>query len=201
MAAFAPRVPRPFPASDLPIMDLQRALHGRRTVKRYRPEPVPEAIVERALRAAIVAPNHRLTWPWRFIRTGPVTRNALVALARSAKGGPVTEDVDRALRSQFLDPGELIVVVQMLATDPKIRREDYAACACAIQNLCLSFHADGIGTKWGTGALTTAPATFALLDLDPTATDIVGFLYAGVPEIVPDQPERPPLETFVRQLP
>jgi nitroreductase len=32
-------------------------------------------------------------------------------------------------------------------------REDYAATCCAIQNLCLSLHASGIGTKWTTGAV------------------------------------------------
>ena len=29
-----------------------------------------------------------------------------------------------------------------------VAREDYAACCCAVHNLCLSLHAEGIGTKW-----------------------------------------------------
>ena len=32
-----------------------------------------------------------------------------------------------------------------------VPKEDYAACCCAVQNLCLSLHSEGIGTKWTSG--------------------------------------------------
>ena len=38
-----------------------------------------------------------------------------------------------------------------------VAREDYAACCCAVQNLCLALHADGIGTKWTTGPVNFDP--------------------------------------------
>lgn len=46
-----------------------------------------------------------------------------------------------------------------------LAREDYAACCCAVQNLCLSLHSQGIGTKW-----TTGPVNF-----DPKFAEAVGF--------------------------
>ena len=36
-----------------------------------------------------------------------------------------------------------------------VAREDYAACCCAVHNLCLSLHAEGIGTKWYIHSLST----------------------------------------------
>ena len=47
---------------------------SRRTIHSYRPEAIEEEVVQRALRAAHHAPNHKLTWPWRFTRVGPETR-------------------------------------------------------------------------------------------------------------------------------
>ena len=35
-----------------------------------------------------------------------------------------------------------------------VTREDYAACCCAVQNLCLSLHADGIDAELADGVLT-----------------------------------------------
>lgn len=41
-----------------------------------------------------------------------------------------------------------------MSKDPmSLAREDYAACCCAVQNLCLSLHSQGLGTKWTTGEL------------------------------------------------
>ncbi|HJO02520.1 MAG TPA: hypothetical protein QGG47_00945 [Acidobacteriota bacterium] len=42
---------------------VQRALNERATVHEYRPGAVPEGSVERALEAALAAPNHRMTEP------------------------------------------------------------------------------------------------------------------------------------------
>ena len=54
-------------------------------------------------------------------------------------------------------PGWLVVTCVKSDDDMNIctsqSREDYAACCCAIQNICLSLHAQGIGTKWTTGAV------------------------------------------------
>ena len=61
-------------------MDVYEAILGRRTTHKFAPEPVDEAVIDRALRAAHRAPNHKLTWPWRFTRVGPEGRARLVEL-------------------------------------------------------------------------------------------------------------------------
>ena len=38
----------------------------RRTVHMYQDRPAAAEVIEQAVRAAHQAPNHKLTWPWRF---------------------------------------------------------------------------------------------------------------------------------------
>ena len=43
------------------------AIRSRRSATRVRPDPVPRELVEEAIGAAVRAPNHHLTGPWRFV--------------------------------------------------------------------------------------------------------------------------------------
>jgi nitroreductase len=185
-------------------MELDEAILTRRTVHKYRPGPVPSDVIERAFRAAHAAPNHKLTFPWRFTVVGPKARAALGALAAEVKaqkhGGPVTEEGKLAASQTFLTPGLLIAIGCVRSQDPARAREDYAAVACATQNLMLSFWASGFGSKWGTGAVTRHPKAYEILAIDAEKEEIVGFLYAGVPETVPTPPSRPAARDFVREV-
>lgn len=184
-------------------MDLHEAIRNRRTIQRFRKGTVPEEAMARALDAARWAPNHKTTWPFRFVRVGPVTREALFRVAlrlKEAKKGPSPE-LEARLRVDWLVPDQLVVVVQVLASDPGRALEDYASCACATQNLLLSLEADGVGAKWNTGQVARDPDTLRLLGLDPEGHRIVAMVFAGVPELVPRAPRRPTLEELVRALP
>ncbi|MGE0711607.1 MAG: nitroreductase [Planctomycetota bacterium] len=185
-------------------MDVHQALRARRTVHAYQPaRALPEGALERALEAAHLAPNHRFTYPWRFVLPGPAARGGLaeVAVAEAERKRPLTEEGRAKARAKALDPSELVVLCQRLDPDPGVREEDYAAVSCAAQNLMLSLAGDGVGTKWSTGGLTRAPETYALLGVDPAAERIVGFIWAGYPSADPAPPARPPLADFVRRIP
>jgi hypothetical protein len=85
---------------------------------------------------------------------------------------------------------ELWVVSQILHDDPARQLEDYAAVSCAVQNLSLSLFADGVGSKWSTGPITTDAATYAASGVDPAVERIVGFVWIGHAREVP-QIKRP----------
>lgn len=185
-------------------MHIQEALLGRRTVHAYRPEPIRDGVIERALAAAILAPNHRLTFPWRFTRIGPGTRAAIADVAVALKKKPgvdLADDARAAIRASILAPAEAIAVSVVRSPDPAIAREDYASAACAIQNLCLSLFGDGVASKWTTGKVTSHPDTYRTLGIDPAREEIVGFVWAGVAASEPNRPARPALESLVRRLP
>ena len=184
-------------------MNVQEAIATRRTAHEYAPTPVDPAAIERALSAAQWAPCHRLTFPWRFTIVGPQTRAKVTELGILLKGKrrELDDDLRARLHANFANPGALLVVSQVLVDDAFQRREDYAATACAIQNLTLSLHADGYHSKWSTGGLTTHVDTYAMMGIDPALQEIVGFLWAGEPAGPLRPPRRPNLDRVSRSVP
>ena len=99
-----------------------------------------------------------------------------VAKILVAKGAAVVESPDDA--SHRIEP------------DPAgAAREDYAACCCAVQNLCLSLHADGLGTKWTTGAV-NFDARFGAAAGLPDDEYVVGTLWFGRAATTPPPPAK-----------
>ena len=184
-------------------MSIDHVLLQRRTVHKYRRDPVPPDLMQAALTAAHHAPCHKLTWPWRFLRVGRTTREALVQVNARIKAGPGEPDprVVEAIRRKMVDPPELVVVSQQVVDDPFRSEEDYAACACAIQNFCLSLAAHGVGSKWGSGKVVRHPDTYRILGIDPEQERIIAFLWAGYADLDPRTPPRPPLAEHTRELP
>lgn len=162
---------------------LHDLLRSRRTVHQYRPEPIPNGCIGRALAAAIAAPNHRMTEPWRFRRVGPTTRDQLLAVyleIKTNRAGSLTDEQEERLRNKFTSAADLLVVSHVRNDDHAIAREDYAAVACAVQNLMLSLHAEGVGTKWTTGAVTRDMRTYDLTEVNFDDERIEGFIWVGM---------------------
>lgn len=178
------------------------AVIARRTAHRYESRPLPNGALERALEAANHAPCHRLTFPWRFVRVGPRSRRVLADLAVAIKSArqPLAPDAAARVAAKVLEPPELVVACQLRSTDPFQAREDYAACACAIQNFCISLAGEGIRTKWSTGAITRDPRAWEVLGVDPARAEVIGFLWAGYAEL-PGPVERPALSAVVTSVP
>jgi len=151
-------------------------LAQRRSVAKYdASKAVPDTIVQAALEAAILAPNHFLTEPWRFYDCGTATRDKLCALNEDKRG--MFEGV----------PGWMVVSVATEYDDAgaistKKGLEDHAAVACAIQNMMLSFSDDGVGSKWMTGALGIAPEKILeTVGADAEAERFMGVIWYGYP--------------------
>ena len=166
-------------------MNVHEALLNRVTVHNYEQTDIDDEVVERAIEAAVAAPNHKMTEPWRFVRVGRGTRTKLLPIAielKARKSGREPNDaLTAAVTKKIINPAELIVVCQVRTDDAFTSKEDYAAISCAIENMLLSFHADGIGSKWGTGGVTRDPRTYEILGVDPEDEAIVGFVWAGTP--------------------
>ena len=172
------------------------ALRSRRTINAFKTE-LPDgwtAALRNAVEAATFAPNHRRTEPWRFHVLGPraVRRvcelNAeLVSASKGAEAGA------KKLARWLAMPGWLVVTCvrsQSSMDEPAgVAREDYAACCCAVQNLCLSLAAEGIGTKWTTGAVNFDPRFTEAAGLSADEY-VVGTIWFG--EALGPQPKPPP---------
>lgn len=177
----------------------------RRTVHEYSTAPIPEGALERAFEAALAAPNHRMTEPWRFTRVGPTTRQRLVEISLRQKLGPGTAprpEVVNKTQRKMLDPAELVVVSRVRCDDPDVEREDYAAVACAIQNLTLALWAEGVASKWSTGQVTRESDSYTALGISEQDEEIVGFVWVGMPaKPTPKTKRRKGVADVVRSVP
>jgi nitroreductase len=190
-------------------VELWEAILSRRTIKDFKPDSVPDAVLERALATGLWAQNHRLTQPWRFIVLGPATQRAVAEAGADAQLQSLPAAADAATRARaqtgavqkLLSKPRIVVVTCLLNGDAFQRREDYAAVCCAVQNIQLAAWADGLGMQWSTGKPTQLPQTYQLLGIDPAAEEIAGFLYFGYPALVPAPAPRKPLAEVMRRLP
>jgi nitroreductase len=189
-------------------MNVREAILTRRTVQKYSTEPIPEGCIERALECAIRAPNHKLSNPWRFSRVGPQTRREIVDLGvrikrdkAESKGRELSEKKVEKIRAKLGNSPEVIVVSQVLADDPFRRKEDFAAIACAIQNLSLCLWEEGVGSKWATGGVTRHAQTYEITEIDPEREEIVGFVWVGHSSRDLFETPRQPLDEVYRELP
>ncbi|MCX6018803.1 MAG: nitroreductase family protein [Chloroflexi bacterium] len=165
-------------------MENNNAILTRRTIKEFKPDLVPADVLDRVLTAGTLAQNHRLTEPWRFCILGTQTYAALAAMDAKMSTKPA-----------------IVAVTCVLQGDAFQRKEDYAAVACAVQNIQLAAWAEGVGMQWSTGRTAMAPETMQLLGIDPQVQEMVGLLFFGYPAVVPAAARRKPLAEVVRRLP
>jgi nitroreductase len=188
-------------------MDTFDAIARRTSTRTFKQGPLPRHVIERLLMAAVRAPNHKLTEPWRFaVITGDSKRR--YAEIRAAHRAQKFEDrespeAQRAIdktRREHLDTPAFIMVMCAVSEDPVRREEDYGAAMMAIENMLVAAAADGIGTMLRTGGIMEHPDVKALVQV-PDGYRIVGIIslgyLAGEPE---PTPRRKPLGELVQWM-
>ena len=176
------------------MSDVQDNILTRRTVYKFTDKDVPESIINQALIAASKAPCHKHTHPWKFYVLGPEIRGKLIpvikklAELKSIKLGSkdLQKDAERAIR-KITQPPILIVITSKKDPEDKFReKEDYAATVCALHNMVLSFWDNDIGSQWSSGSITRDLDTYHCLSINPNTEEIIGFLKAGYPDVIPN---------------
>lgn len=182
------------------LRELAELIRGRRTIELFLQTAIPPELVRDAIEAATWAPNHHVTEPWHFYVLGPETIDRCLDLCRdivAANKGPEAGDFKRKSWSE--KPGWLVVTCRHSA-DELLQREDYAACAAAVQNLMLYLWKAGVGSKWTTGDITRDPRFFDIIGFDCDEEFVVSLLWYGYPKITPEQ-KRKGLGDVLSQLP
>jgi nitroreductase len=177
------------------VLDL---IKNRRTIQSFSSEPVSPEILRNAIEAALWAPNHKLTQPYTFLEILPDTRQKLAEVQLQIKEkkskSPLSPIEKEATIKKFLEPATLIIAAIKKSESPAQQEEDYAAMACAIQNLSLYLWSEGIGSKWGTGGLLSSSEAYRILALSPEAYKICGLIWIGKARSVPPRPPRHSVE-------
>lgn len=115
-------------------MDALDAILGRRSIRRFRPDPVDETRVEKLLRAAMAAPSAGNQQPWRFV----VLRDRAVR-----------EELSRKSPYAAMLPGAPLGIA--VCGDLSAEKHEgfwVQDCSAAVQNLLVAAHALGLGAVW-----------------------------------------------------
>ncbi len=139
------------------------AIFGRRTVRCFHPEPVPEGVLARLLTAAHRAPSVGFSQPWNFLLVrDPKTRGRIGELFGKAHRAEASL-LDEPWRSEYLSlkldslstaPLNLCVTCDPTRGGPLVANSTimpeaglYSACL-AVENLLLAARAEGVGVDW-----------------------------------------------------
>ena len=194
--------PRGWRLDDAARAALATVIDGRRDVRRFRADPVDDALLERVLEAAHRAPSVGLSQPWRFVVVRCTeTRARVRALVERERARQAARFGPRA--RAFLDQKvegvlEAPVGVCVCCVAPPegtevlgrstIPATDIYSTACAIQNLWLTARAEGLGVGW---VSFYRPAELRAVLGIPEAVEPVAWLCVGWPD---ERPVRPGLE-------
>lgn len=191
---------------------LGAVLAARRDIRRFRPDPVPEELLQQVLEAGHMGPSVGHSQPWRFIVVADQrTRERAAWMAdreRLRQAANLTaERASRllALQLEGIREAPLGVVVACDRRSPAqgilgrntFHDADLWSCACAIENMWLAARAVGLGMGWVT--LMRPSELNSLVGL-PGGVETLGWLCLGWPD---ERPPYPGLErrAWSRRLP
>lgn len=190
-------------------MDLYDAMSTQRAVRRLRPDPVPDDVLARVLRAATWAPTGANQQPWRIVVvTDPAVKQGLADLYRpewERFAGVYAAQIEAAPESAraamertraagdhlaaTLQHAPVLVVFcfdprQMAITDRKLERISVVGGASvypAVQNLLLACVAEGLGCVLTTLHCLREPEVAQLLGV-PEGWGTAALVPVGYPE-------------------
>ncbi len=199
-------------------MDFHDFIRSRRSVRRFKPQPVADDVINRMLTTATSAPSAHNRQPWRFcvIRQAEVKSRLADAMAAEfrrdlLRDNMAAADVDArvdASRSRINSSPLVIVLCMDMSEMDKYPDERRAAAerlmaiqstAAAGTQLLLAAHAEGLAGVWTCGPLFAPDVVCAELGLDP-GWEPQAMFFIGQPDQTPRPKEMKPLESVVRWL-
>lgn len=178
------------------------AIHNRRSIGKVTDEEPPRELIQQMLEAAVTAPNHHHTEPWRFfVLTGDARLGLGDALVEDRLA---TEDDPSSIPQAVLDktrekplraPVVIGVAVQPQSGSKVWPVEEVCATAAAVQNMLLAGESLGLATMWRTGDPCYSEPVKRFFGLDESDT-LLGMIYVGYKAAEPKPPVRTPVEKF-----
>lgn len=192
--------------------DLHNFLRTRRSIRRFKTDPVPDSVIQDILSTATYAPSAHNRQPWRFV---VITTQSVKATLAEAMAMDFERDLTRdglppeKIQGQIKRSKERITsapVAILLCLDvsdmdsyPDEKRQNaermmaIQSVAAAGMQLLLAAHAEGLGGVWACWPLFAQETIRKTLDLCES-WEPQGMFFVGYPEIIPNVRERKPLE-------
>lgn len=160
-------------------MNVLEAIKTRRSVRKYRPEPIPDGDLKKIMKAAQLAPSAGNKQPWRFVVVrDPETKKKLGEIARG--------------QTWISDAGAVVAALAMDKKSPEVyERWAERDVMTAVEHMVLAAWSLGYGTCW-IGAF-YEDRVKELLGI-PAEMTVINLLPIGVPDESPEARTRRPLE-------
>ena len=179
-------------------MDVFEAFERRHSVRSFRPDPVPQEILERIVRAASLAPSAMNEQPWRFyVTTGETRRQVGEAMAQGTTHleefidvlGPELHAQAVQWYSELGDAPVVIVCTMPKAVDEFWQLNTQLSIGAAIQNILLAATGQGLGACNITFSFYVRDELARTLDI-PDDRVIAAIVAIGYPaDVQPEPPE------------
>ena len=183
------------------LSEITEIIKNRRTIypQFYSSRKVHKEIIEHLLQNATWAPTHGMTQPWRFKVFTEESRKTLSdTLSMLYKQLTPTEnfreDKFAKMQARPFQASAAIVAYMKRGDNPKIPEiEEISSVACAIQNLCLTATAYGIGSFWSTPKIIYTKEMNDFLKISDE-DKCMGIIYLGYPNDEWPKGQRKPIE-------
>lgn len=199
-------------------IDLHAFLRTRRSIRRFKPDPIPDSVIREILHTATFAPSAHNRQPWRFVvLTDTPSRIRFAADMMAAFQQSLNEDnlpqdeiQKRLTRSQerlSSAPVVILLCVDMTEMEQYIDQRRKTAehliatqsAANAGMQLLLAAHAEGLGGVWVCSPVFAQGVVKNALTL-PSAWEPQAMFLLGYPLEIPAVRERKKLEEVVKFL-
>ncbi len=193
-------------------MSLLDGINSLRSVRKFKPDPIPEDKLKIVLQSASKAASGSNTQPWEFVVVRdtqvkahlkePMLRTWLARLAGSTGMSPRMRDVYDEATEMLRNTEKVPVIIYCCVDLNRVGKSEevrYASIYPAVQNLMLAAHAIGLAT-----CLTVHGSTFSRGEPEvkkilgiPEHVKIACLIYLGYPAVRLGRPRRKPVEKFV----
>lgn len=196
--------------------DLHSFMRTRRSVRRFKSDPVPASVIETILTTATFAPSAHNRQPWRFVvlKDSSIRKKLAEAMADDFQrdlendGIPLEKIQAQVKRSKdriTSAPVAILLCLDMSEMDSypdkrRIKAEfrmTVQSVAAAGMQLLLAAHAEGLGAVWACWVLFAVETIQEVLEL-PTTWEPQALYFLGYPEVIPEVRERKTLNAITR---
>ena len=193
-------------------MDLHQFLRSRRSIRRFKPDPVPDSVIENILTTATFAPSAHNRQPWRFAVVTDLSVKQKLADAMAIEFErdlendqlPPTEIQKRTKRSRERMTAAPVLIILCLDMsemdvypDKKRKQAEFRMAMQSVANagmqLMLAAHAEGLGSVWVCSPLFVQETIQNVLGL-PKTWEPQAMFFVGYPDAIPDIRERKMLD-------
>ena len=193
-------------------IDLHNFLRTRRSARRFKPDPVPDSVIQNILTTATYAPSAHNRQPWRFCVLADLSVKTRLAQAMAADfqrdlvndGVPpekIQAQVKRSKKRITSAPATILLCLDMSEMDSYPDEKRYKAeymmavqsVAAAGLQLLLAAHAEGLGGVWACWPLFAQETIQKTLNLSKS-WEPQAIFFLGYSETIPQARERKDIE-------